>query len=174
MLYTKPRVYIEDISVRTGLIGDVGIVKYIIEPAGLYEHEIPICRVSLLDANDNLAVQEPIYGFSGTLKVPFPNLWWPRGMNSNPGYLYTLKVRSIFLFSLSFFSNRESIWEKKKKKKKIRGCFGKIFLFQYQDNYPSRPFSEISLYNIPDSFLFHMIKTLPSRSVTIVMNYIML
>ncbi|XP_043797314.1 beta-glucuronidase [Apis laboriosa] len=92
LLYTKPRVYIEDISVRTGLIGDVGIVKYIIEPAGLYEHEIPICRVSLLDAKDNLAVQEPIYGFSGTLKVPFPNLWWPRGMSSNPGYLYTLKV----------------------------------------------------------------------------------
>lgn len=101
MLYTKPRVYIEDISVRTGLIGDVGIVKYIIEPAGLYEHEIPICRVSLLDAKDNLAVQEPIYGFSGTLKVPFPNLWWPRGMSSNPGYLYTLKV-CIFLFSLPF------------------------------------------------------------------------
>ncbi|PBC27457.1 Beta-glucuronidase [Apis cerana cerana] len=51
-----------------------------------------IHRVSLLDAKDNLAVQEPTYGFSGTLKVPFPNLWWPRGMNSNPGYLYTLKV----------------------------------------------------------------------------------
>lgn len=121
-MYTKPRVYIEDISVRTGLIGDVGIVKYIIEPAGLYEHEIPICRVSLLDANDNLAVQEPIYGFSGTLKVPFPNLWWPRGMNSNPGYLYTLKVRSIFLFSLSLFSRSRINLRKKK-----NSCFGKIF-----------------------------------------------
>lgn len=96
-------------------MGDVGIVKYIIEPAGLYEHEIPICRVSLLDAKDNLAVQEPIYGFSGTLKVPFPNLWWPRGMSSNPGYLYTLKVPIFPLFP-NFFSQSRSINQEKKKK----------------------------------------------------------
>lgn len=127
MLYTKPRVYIEDISVRTGLIGDIGVVKYIIEPAGLYEHEIPICRVSLLDAKDNLAVQEPTYGFSGTLKVPFPNLWWPRGMNSNPGYLYTLKVR-IFLFPFPFpptFS-RSRINSRERERK---NCFGKMYIY---------------------------------------------
>ncbi|XP_043510365.1 beta-glucuronidase [Frieseomelitta varia] len=92
LLHTKPRVYIEDITVRTGLIGDTGIIKYIIQPAGLQEHETPICRVSILDAKDILAVQEPAYGFSGTIKIPFPKLWWPRGMNPNPGYLYTLKV----------------------------------------------------------------------------------
>lgn len=100
MLHTKPRVYIEDITVKTGLIGDTGIVKYIIQPAGLQEHEIPICRVSLFDAKDILAVQEPIYGLSGTLKVPFPKLWWPRGMNPSPGYLYTLKVCNVY--SISF------------------------------------------------------------------------
>lgn len=105
MLHTKPRVYIEDITVRTGLIGDTGIVKYIIQPAGLHEHEVPICRVTLTDAEDILAVKEPIYGFSGTLHVPYPNLWWPRGMSSEPGYLYTLKVRiilSFYLFPLYF------------------------------------------------------------------------
>ncbi|CAK9796112.1 Gusb [Anthophora quadrimaculata] len=92
LLHTKPRVYIEDITVTTGLIGDTGIVTYIIQPAGLQDREVPICRVSLLDADDNLAIKDPVYRFSGTLKVPFPNLWWPRGMNSNPGYLYTLEV----------------------------------------------------------------------------------
>lgn len=155
MLYTKPRVYIEDISVRTGLIGDIGVVKYIIEPAGLYEHEIPICRVSLLDAKDNLAVQEPTYGFSGTLKVPFPNLWWPRGMNSNPGYLYTLKVR-IFLFPFPFpptFS-RSRIQERKKK----NIASGKYIYFFSKRNIYSHFNFKINChpsYNIPDSFLFY-------------------
>ncbi|XP_017885419.1 beta-glucuronidase isoform X2 [Ceratina calcarata] len=92
LLHTKPRVYIKDITVKTGLIGDIGIVKYIIEPAGLHEREIPICKVNLLDAEDGLAVKEPVYGISGTLKVPSPNLWWPIGMHSKQGYLYTLEV----------------------------------------------------------------------------------
>ncbi|XP_076669148.1 beta-glucuronidase [Andrena cerasifolii] len=92
LLHTRPRVYIEDITVRTGFVDDVGIVKYIIQPAGLHEYEIPICRVTLLDADDSIAAKEPVYGFSGTLKVPFANLWWPRGMSHKPGYLYTLEV----------------------------------------------------------------------------------
>ncbi|XP_054001480.1 beta-glucuronidase-like [Hylaeus anthracinus] len=92
LLHTKPRVYIEDITVRTGFVGDVGIVKYSIQPAGLHGNEIPICRVSLLDADDTLAIKEPVYGISGTLKVPLVKLWWPRGMDPNPGYLYTLEV----------------------------------------------------------------------------------
>ncbi|XP_031835054.1 beta-glucuronidase [Nomia melanderi] len=92
LLHTRPRVYIEDITVRTELIGDVGIVKFIVQPAGLHEHEIPICRASLLDAEDTLAIKEPVYGFSGTLKVPFAKLWWPRDMSPNPGYMYTLEV----------------------------------------------------------------------------------
>lgn len=100
LLHTKPRVYTEDITVRTGLIGDTGIVKYIIQPAGLQEYETPVCRVSILDAKDILVVQEPAYGFSGTIKIPFPKLWWPRGMSPNPGYLYTLEVLNLssFLF----------------------------------------------------------------------------
>ncbi|EFN67454.1 Beta-glucuronidase [Camponotus floridanus] len=93
LLYTTPRVYVEDISVRTSLIGEMGIVKYIIQPNGLREGEIPICMVSLYDAEQNLAINEPVEGLSGTLKVPFVKLWWPRGMDSKPGYLYTLEVK---------------------------------------------------------------------------------
>ncbi|KAL6258720.1 hypothetical protein P5V15_010670 [Pogonomyrmex californicus] len=93
LLYTAPRVYIEDITVRTGLIGDMGIVKYIVQPAGLREGEIPVCRVTLHDAEHALAIKEPVYGLSGTLKVPLARLWWPRGMDPKPGYLYTLEVR---------------------------------------------------------------------------------
>ncbi|KAG7208896.1 hypothetical protein KM043_015078 [Ampulex compressa] len=92
LLYTKPRVFVEDITVKTGLVGDVGIVKYIIEPGGLYENESPAYKVTLHDAEGNVAIKEPVYGVSGTLKVPSANLWWPRGMNRKPGYLYTLEV----------------------------------------------------------------------------------
>ncbi|KAH0956056.1 hypothetical protein HN011_010898 [Eciton burchellii] len=93
LLYTTPRVYVEDITVRTGLIGDMGIVKYIIQPAGLREDEIPACRVTLHDAEHTLAIKEPVHGLSGTLKVPLARLWWPRGMDPKPGYLYTLEVK---------------------------------------------------------------------------------
>lgn len=92
VLHTKPRVYIADITVRTGFVGDVGIVKYIIQPAGLHEHEIPFCRVNLLDAEDTPAIKESGYGISGTLKVPLVKLWWPKGMDPNPGTMYTLQV----------------------------------------------------------------------------------
>lgn len=77
---------------RTGLIGDMGIVKYMIQPGGLREGETPICRVTLHDAEHTLAIKEPVYGLSGTLKVPLARLWWPRGMDPKPGYLYTLEV----------------------------------------------------------------------------------
>jgi len=84
--------------VRTGLIGDMGIVKYIIQPAGLREGEVPVCRVTLHDAEHALAIKEPVHGLSGTLKVPLARLWWPRGMDPKPGYLYTLEVRDLIVF----------------------------------------------------------------------------
>ncbi|KYM76075.1 Beta-glucuronidase [Atta colombica] len=93
LLYTTPRVYVKDITVRTSLIGDMGIVKYTIEAGGMNEGEIPVCRVTLLNAEHTLAIKEPVYGISGTLKVPLARLWWPRGMNPKPGYLYTLEIR---------------------------------------------------------------------------------
>ncbi|KAG5337921.1 BGLR glucuronidase, partial [Acromyrmex heyeri] len=92
LLYTTPRVYIKDITVKTSLIGDMGIVKYVIEASGMKEGDIPVYRVTLLNADHTLAIKESVYGISGTLKVPFARLWWPRGMNPKPGYLYTLEV----------------------------------------------------------------------------------
>lgn len=34
---------------------------------------------------------------SGRVTVPNPKLWWPYLMDPEPGYLYTVKVRSIQL-----------------------------------------------------------------------------
>ncbi|XP_015597395.1 beta-glucuronidase isoform X2 [Cephus cinctus] len=93
LLHTKPRVYVADISVKTELVGDTGIVNYVIEAAGLREDEVPVCQVILRDAEGALATKEPVYAISGALEVPLARLWWPRGMDPNPGYLYTLEVR---------------------------------------------------------------------------------
>ena len=95
LLYTTPRIYIKDITVKTSLIGDMGIVKYVIEASGMKEGEIPVYRVTLLNADHTSAIKEPVYGMAGTLIVPFAKLWWPRGMNPKPGYLYTLEVPKV-------------------------------------------------------------------------------
>ncbi|XP_012273176.1 beta-glucuronidase isoform X2 [Orussus abietinus] len=93
LLHTKPTIYIEDITIKTGVISNMGFIKYVVEPAGLHENDVPVCKVILLDAEEALAIKEPVYGISGMLKVPTPRLWWPRSMDPNPGYLYTLEVR---------------------------------------------------------------------------------
>lgn len=71
----------------------MGIIKYTIQVGGLNQGEIPICTVTLHDAEEKLAIKEPDNThLSGILKVPKAKLWWPRGMNPSPGYLYTLEV----------------------------------------------------------------------------------
>lgn len=104
LLHTKPRVFVDDLNVTTGLINDVGIIKYSVDIAGADEKESPVCEVNLLDANSQSLLTAPVVGSQGTLKVSSPKLWWPRSMSSNPGYMYTLEVCSELL-------NRKAIVE---------------------------------------------------------------
>ncbi|XP_011312039.1 beta-glucuronidase [Fopius arisanus] len=92
LLSTKPRVYISDITIKTSISGDTGIIKYSIEAAGNLDGEVPECSVSLREENSTLVAEGDIPGFTGTLKIPDANLWWPRSMSDTPGYLYTLEI----------------------------------------------------------------------------------
>jgi beta-glucuronidase len=92
LLHTKPRVFVEDIDIDTRVINEKGIIKYAIKIEGLNDKEIPFCQVNLLDVDDQYVIDEPSTGTQGVLKVASPRLWWPRSMNSNPGYMYTLEV----------------------------------------------------------------------------------
>lgn len=104
LLYTTPRVYVDDITVRTGVVGDMGLIKYTIQVGGLSQGEIPICTVTLHDKEENLVTKEPNdTNLSGILKVPKAKLWWPRGMNSSPGYLYTLEVYTYIYIKETIF-----------------------------------------------------------------------
>ncbi|XP_046481350.1 beta-glucuronidase isoform X1 [Neodiprion pinetum] len=93
LLYTKPRVYVSDISVKTSIDGNDGTVEYVVEARGLDQGEIPNFTVSLIDADGLVVAEESGKVISGRLKVPSAKLWWGRDMGYEPGYLYTLEVR---------------------------------------------------------------------------------
>lgn len=91
-MHTKPKIYIEDITITTELAGDVGIINYMIEIAGLDETDLPVCHVNLIDANNQFATDGPHIGIQGIIEIKSPKLWWPRSMNENSSYLYTFEV----------------------------------------------------------------------------------
>lgn len=95
MLHTKPRLFIDDITVKTGINNDLSLVKYLIKTSGELEKENPVCEVKLLDANNNLVATETTTTLNiyGSLEIMNANLWWPRGMSDTPGYMYTLEVQ---------------------------------------------------------------------------------
>lgn len=93
-MHTKPKVFINDISVSTELEdNNDGIINYIINVSGFEQpDESFTCHVTLFDCDNQHTISGPYPGLTGTLKIKSPKLWWPRSMNENPGYLYTLTV----------------------------------------------------------------------------------
>ena len=80
-LYSTPAVYVDDITIVTGVEGTTGRVDYAIELAG--EVGSGTVKVRVLDAeNREVASAE---GAEGTLEIPEVSLWEP-----GKGYLYSL------------------------------------------------------------------------------------
>ena len=94
MLHTKPKIYIDDITITTDVHDNTGLINYNIEIVGSEESDIPVCKVNLLNADGQSVINSPSYGFQGTLQVTSPKLWWPQSMSENPGYLYTFEVNN--------------------------------------------------------------------------------
>ncbi|XP_021938962.1 beta-glucuronidase [Zootermopsis nevadensis] len=95
-LYTTPSIYIDDISVHTGIRGDTGIIMYNVTYGGLLRatSQGPACYVDLLDRDGNYIIRDAGSGqLQGELEVPVARLWWPYLMDPEPGYMYTLQVR---------------------------------------------------------------------------------
>ncbi|XP_063002456.1 beta-glucuronidase [Elgaria multicarinata webbii] len=87
LLYTTPPAYIDDITVTTGVDGNVGLIRYLVSIRGSAHYSL---NLTLHDA-DGVTVATGD-GPDGQLKVPNPILWWPYLMHERPGYLYSLKV----------------------------------------------------------------------------------
>nr|CAD7432485.1 unnamed protein product [Timema monikensis] len=92
-LYTTPQVYIDDISVRTSITGNTGVIEYNVSYNGYDQsYSSPLCFVDLLDREGKFVARD-ITTLAGRIELDSPRLWWPYLMDSEPGYLYTLQVR---------------------------------------------------------------------------------
>uniref|UniRef100_A0AAY5KL30 Beta-glucuronidase n=1 Tax=Esox lucius TaxID=8010 RepID=A0AAY5KL30_ESOLU len=87
LLYTTPKVYVDDITVMTTFADNVGLVSYEVSALG---SPTPMMLVTLSDKDGRCVASST--GPSGVLKVTDVNLWWPYLMHENPGYLYSLEV----------------------------------------------------------------------------------
>ncbi|PSN36674.1 Beta-glucuronidase [Blattella germanica] len=99
-IYTTPQVYIDDITVVTDVIGDVGkyhcVIKYELEYRN--KHAVlssePTCTVIVYDERgDKVATHT---GLKGKVQIPKAKLWWPYLMNSNPGFRYQMEFHLNF------------------------------------------------------------------------------
>uniref|UniRef100_A0A452UJW7 Beta-glucuronidase n=1 Tax=Ursus maritimus TaxID=29073 RepID=A0A452UJW7_URSMA len=88
LVYTTPTIYIDDITVTTGVDQDTGLVDYQIFVQG---NEYFQLEVFLLDQEGKVVAQGT--GGRGQLQVPNAHLWWPYLMHEHPAYLYSLEVR---------------------------------------------------------------------------------
>uniref|UniRef100_A0AAY4ENX1 Beta-glucuronidase n=1 Tax=Denticeps clupeoides TaxID=299321 RepID=A0AAY4ENX1_9TELE len=86
LLYTTPKVYIDDITVQTDFSGST--VNYQVSVVGA---KGPAVKVTLLDQDGKHVASSD--GSSGLLKVADVSLWWPYLMHEKPGYLYTMEVQ---------------------------------------------------------------------------------
>ncbi|XP_061127690.1 beta-glucuronidase-like [Syngnathus typhle] len=87
LLYTTPKVYIDDITVVTDFLDSTGLVKYKISVQNAVEATI---KVTLMDKNSHCVASSS--ESSGLLKFTDVQLWWPYLMHDNPAYLYSLEV----------------------------------------------------------------------------------
>ncbi|XP_068186609.1 beta-glucuronidase [Antennarius striatus] len=88
LLYTTPKVYVDDITVVTDVLNKTGVVKYSISVGGGAAAGL---KVTLRDKDGHAVAASS--RLSGSLSVADAKLWWPYLMHENPGYLYSLEVR---------------------------------------------------------------------------------
>lgn len=122
VLYTTPRIYISDVTTKITVTRPettwrkrvsnklTAIIDFAVDTAGYNLNDIeetsqtaPFCQVTLLDKVGNLVGYT--YNFTadnsckGQLILENATLWWPYLMDPNPGYMYTLEVKLIDLYS---------------------------------------------------------------------------
>lgn len=91
VLYTTPKDFIDDITVKTSVNGATGTVDYSIDIVS--EGTEAQVQVTLRDKEGTVVAEGE--GASGKLEVANAKLWWPYTMVediADAGYLYTLEV----------------------------------------------------------------------------------
>ncbi|XP_071316435.1 beta-glucuronidase [Trachinotus anak] len=88
LLYTTPQAYVNDITVVTDFMDNIGLVRYKVSVQGASTVNL---KVTLIDKDRQCVASSSEQ--TGVLKVVDVKLWWPYLMHDNPGYLYSLEVR---------------------------------------------------------------------------------
>ncbi|XP_070205768.1 beta-glucuronidase-like [Littorina saxatilis] len=91
-MYTKPTVYVDDITIVTTIQGQNGVVTYTVTEGGTASGAVSPVEVTIEDRDGN-TVSSPSTRLQDTIVIPDARLWWPWTMKpDDPGYMYTLKV----------------------------------------------------------------------------------
>lgn len=90
-LYTTPSNFIDDVLfVTKKATNELAVVDFSVDVKT--ENGTSICRVALLDDRGDVAASSA--GCAGQLSLSDAKLWWPVGMHSEPGFLYTARVEA--------------------------------------------------------------------------------
>ncbi|XP_039870624.1 beta-glucuronidase isoform X2 [Simochromis diagramma] len=104
LLYTTPKVYVDDISVETNFMDNTGLVRYKVSVQGGFSNTL---NITLMDKDGHFVASSN--GSSGGLKVVDVKLWWPYLMHENPGYLYSMKVHLIAVSETSTYEDEYTL-----------------------------------------------------------------
>lgn len=92
VLFTTPAFYIDDVLLETrNATEEMAVVDFKIQVANAGWAAMTKCKVTLLDDRGR-EFGSSTGACNGSLVVHRPKLWWPVGMHSEPGYLYTAKL----------------------------------------------------------------------------------
>lgn len=95
-LFTTPRLYIKEISVKTSVTDErYGVVNFniFLSENITQNHRV---KVAIYDREGNNAGETITDEFlNGEIVIKNAKLWWPYLMHPEPGYLYTLEVRLV-------------------------------------------------------------------------------
>ncbi|KAL3971367.1 glutaminyl-peptide cyclotransferase [Sarotherodon galilaeus] len=100
LLYTTPKVYVDDIIVETNFMDNTGLVRYKVSVQGAATATL---KVTLMDKDGHCVASANAP--SGVLKVVDVKLWWPYLMHENPGYLYSMEVHLIAVSESSTYED---------------------------------------------------------------------
>ncbi|CAD7089028.1 unnamed protein product [Hermetia illucens] len=93
VLYTTPKLYIEDVTVKTDLADKNGSVHYEVKVNGDKGNWLTYVKVNLRSKEgDIVASHKSGPELKGTLKVENVKPWWPYLMHPEYGYLYNLEI----------------------------------------------------------------------------------
>lgn len=102
VLYTTPKVYITDIITTTNITGDSGRIFYeVVTDKNKTENEPEVfdlyVTIQIRDREGDVVAtaKSPTNDLKGYIEIKDVKPWWPYLMHPNPGYLYTMEVRTI-------------------------------------------------------------------------------